>query len=126
MLIALFTLLFLGSGGGADLLINFDEVKENAKTEITDEERRDQALDVFKAVESERKDFSKKLADHSEAIEEIFESHAASEAEADAIWNDMYSDLEEHHGQLLDKREELKTYVTESEWSAMFEPDSRE
>ena len=124
MLVALFTLLFLGGGGGADLLINFDQIRQNAKTEITDDDRRDAALDVFKAVESDRKDFSKQLQEHAKAIGKLYEDPTASAAAADAIWDDFYGYMEAHHVQLLDRREELQAHITPSEWSAIFAPDA--
>ena len=124
MIIALFTLLFLGGGSG--LLVNFDAIVDNAKTEIADEDRREQALDVFKAVQSEREDFGKQLQGHAKALGKLYEDPSASDAQADAIWDEFHRDIESHHGQLLDRREELKTHVTPDEWAAIFAPDVQE
>lgn len=124
MIIALFTLLFLGGGSG--LLANFDAIMDNAKTEIADEDRRELALDIFKAVQSEREDFGKQLQGHGKALGELYEDPNASDAQADAIWDDFFRDIETHHDQLLDRREQLKAYVTPKEWSAIFAPDAQE
>jgi Spy/CpxP family protein refolding chaperone len=77
-------------------------------------------------VQSEREEFGKQLQGHAEALGELYEDPNASAAQADAIWDDFYRDMESHHDQILDRRDELKAHVTASEWSAIFAPDAQE
>ena len=121
MLIALFTMLFLG-GDATPLLAYIDAYQERAKTVITDEGRRDQAKSILKAMEDRNRDHGKTVNSQAELLGEMSEDPNATDAEIDAIWDEYFQDVDAYHAGLADARFELKQYVSRDEWQAIFAP----
>jgi len=124
MLIALFTLLFLG-GDATPMLAYIDEYQERANTVITDASSREQAKSIFKTMEDRNKDHGKKVNGYGTQLGEMSEDPNATDAEIDAIWDQYFQDVDAYHAGLTDARFELKQYVSRDEWQAIFAPPVR-
>jgi len=122
MLIALFTLLFLGGGGGSYVLGQVDLLMDNVKAVVQADDRRKQAIDILKELEDDGKDYQKKQKKHAEDLDELTEERGFDTAKADAIWDAVFKDMESFHAQALSRRQELKTVVNRDEWPKVFGP----
>lgn len=122
MLIALFTLLFLGGGGGSYVLGQVDLLMDNVKAVVQADDRRKPAIDILKELEDDGKDYQKKQKKHAEDLDELTEKRSFDTAKADAIWDAMFKDMESFHAQALSRRQELKSVVKREEWPRVFGP----
>jgi len=122
MLIALFTLLFLGGGGGSYVLGQVDLLMDNVKAVVQADDRRKPAIDILKELEDDGKDYQKKQKKHVEDLDELTEKRSFDTAKADAIWDAMFKDMESFHAQALSRRQELKSVVKREEWPRVFGP----
>lgn len=120
MIAALFALLFLG-GEGSPLLQYVDVYRDRIKTEIVDEDRRGEAMEVLESIEDATKDLGEKINDYGDQLGEILEERNTTDA--DAIWNQYFQDVLVYHSLVLDQRDEMKTHVNRDEWSVVFAAD---
>jgi len=121
MLVALFTLLFLG-GDSHPLMAHLDTYEDRAKTTITDKDRREQALNVLKAFEDVTKAREKVVKRTAKQIGATVGDKNSMVADIDAVWDTYFQDVDAYHTALVDSRDELKQYVTRDEWQAIFSP----
>lgn len=119
MLIALFTLFFLG-GGDAALLGRVEMLIDNVKADVQSDERRAQAVDMLKDLKDSTKEFQKRQEDRAKEFGELNEARALDTAAADAVWSAMMDDVEAYHAQMLSVRQELKTVIQKDEWGSVF------
>ena len=121
MLVALFTLLFLG-GDSHPLMAYLDTYEDRAESAITEKDRREQVLNVFKAFEDVSKAREKEVKRTAKMIGETVGSKDSRIADIDAVWDTYFQDVDAYHTALVDSRDELKQYVTRDEWQAIFSP----
>jgi len=126
MLIALFTLLFLGGGGNSYVLGQIDVLTGNVKAVVQGEDRRKQAVELLKELEDDAKDYQKRQKKHAEDLEKLTESRTFDAAAVDAIWEAMFRDMESFHALSLSRRQELKSVVNRNEWSRVFAPVTKD
>lgn len=120
MLIALFTLLFLGGGGNSYVLGQVDVLMGNVKAVVQADDRRKQAVEILKELEDDAKEYQKRQKKHAEDLDELTEKRSFNTAKADAIWDAMFKDMESFHAQALSRRQELKSIVNRDEWPRVF------
>jgi len=125
MLIALFTLLFLGGGGNSYVLGQIDVLTGNVKAVVQADDRRKQAVELLKELEDDAKDYQKRQKKHAEDLEKLTESRTFDAAAVDAIWEAMFRDMESFHTLALSRRQELKSVVNRNEWPRVFAPVTR-
>jgi len=119
MLIALFTLLFLG--GHPHTLIQYLNVyQDRVEMVITDEGRRDQAMNVLKAFEESTKNRNEEILETAEQLGKAMGDRNSMAADIDVIWNQYFEDVDAFHSLLVDSRFELRQYVNRDEWQAIF------
>jgi len=126
MLIALFTLLFLGGGGNSYVLGQIDVLTGNVKAVVQADDRRKQAVELLKELEDDAKDYQKRQKKHAEDLEKLTESRTFDAAAVDAIWEAMFRDMESFHTLALSRRQELKSVVNRNEWSRVFAPVTKD
>jgi len=122
MLIALFTLLFLGGGGGSYVLGQVDLLMNNVKAVVQADDRRKQAIGILKELEDDGKDYQKKQKKHAEDLDELAEERGFDTAKADVIWDAAFRDMETFHAKALSRRHDLKAVVNRDEWAKVFGP----
>ncbi len=123
MLVALFALLFLGGGGNSFLLGQIDVALDNTKEVVQAEDRRDQAVEILKALEDDTEAFIDRQADRAKNLGELKEAPGLDPDAVDAVWESAFSDVEAYHDLILSRREELKTVLPRDEWGQVFAAD---
>jgi hypothetical protein len=124
MLVALFTLLFLG--GDSHPIIEYLNIYEDrVETAVTDKGRRDEAKNILKAFENATKDHDKAVSKTGEQVGKTVGNKDATDAEIDAVWDQYFQDVDAYHDLLLDARFEFKEHVNRDEWQAIFGPAVR-
>jgi len=99
-----------------------DTYEDRAESAITEKDRREQVLNVFKAFEDVSKAREKEVKRTAKMIGETVGSKDSRIADIDAVWDTYFQDVDAYHTALTDSRDELKKYVTRDEWQAIFAP----
>ena len=120
MLIALFTILFLGGGSATQLLGNISEVQDRVKIVMPKDDQRSQALSVLKTMEKRTKSRNKMVKDNAKQMRRELEDHGVTDADIDAIWSDYVQGVGEFHRDMIDLRFELKQHISREEWQQVF------
>ena len=119
MLIALFTIMFLGGSESATLDFIAD-TQDNVKLVMEKDDRRKEALVTLKAmkkraeahndvVKTSSKDLNRSLGNIEDQYEEI-----------DTTWYRYFAQREAYNRDMLDLRFELKDQLTREEWQEVF------
>jgi len=120
MLIALYTILFLGGGftlGISDLI---DEIETSTKTVVVNEERNKQALSTIKAMQNRLKDHNENITQISKALGKELSEYTTRSNETDKLW-DQYIDLSsDATHDLIELRFQLRDQLTRDEWEQVF------
>jgi len=119
MIIALFTMLFLG--GDSHVIFAYLNVYEDrAEMVITDEARLSNAFNILNKFEDSSEELSKSVSEMAEQFGEVVGDRYSTDTDIDAVWNSYYEDVEAYHSLVIDSRFELKQYVNQDEWLAIF------
>lgn len=119
MLIALFTILFLG--GGSDAYLGYiAESKDNVKMIMADGEERQQALDTLKAMKKRAKERSKLVKRTGKKLNNVFGDVDVSETNIDAIWDEYFSGINDYDQDMLELRFELREHIKREDWERIF------
>lgn len=119
MLIALFTILFLG-GSSTGLLDYIGEMEDSVKSVMIKDERRKAALSIVsdmekrtearnKRVDNLRNELMKTLADPDGTVEDL-----------NATWDVYFEEITAHGEKMIDLRFELRDKLTREEWEQAF------
>ena len=120
MLIALFTILFLGSGSATQLLGDIGEVQDRVKIVMPKDDQRKEALSVLKTMEKRTKSRNKMVKNTVKQMGKELEDHGVTDADIDAVWNDYVQGVGEFHRDMIDLRFELKQHISREEWQQVF------
>ncbi len=123
MLIALFTILFLGGGSATQLLGDISEVQDRVKIVMPKDDQRNEALSVLKTVEKRTKSRNKMVQSTTKQLSKGLKDHGVTDAHLDAIWNDYVQGIDEFHRDMIDLRFELKQHISHEEWQQVFGGD---
>ena len=123
MLIALFTILFLGGGSATQLLGDISEVQDRVKIVMPKDDQRNEALSVLKTVEKRTKSRNKMVQSTVKQMGKELENHGVTDADIDAVWNDYVQGVDEFHRDMIDLRFELKQHISREEWQQVFGGD---
>ncbi len=123
MLIALFTILFLGGGSATQLLGNISEVQDRVKIVMPKDDQRKEALSVLNTMEKRTKSRNKMVKNTVKQMSKELEDHDVTDADIDAVWNDYVQGVDEFHRDMIDLRFELKQYISREEWQQVFGGD---
>ena len=124
MLIALFTILFLGASS-TGLLDYIAESKDNVKAVMVKDDRRDAALDTLKAMKKITKGRNKDVKRVSKELRKAFAGADTSDEQLEEIWNRYFVAVNQYDHQMVDLRFELKDQLTREEWTAVFSEPPR-
>ncbi len=123
MLIALFTILFLGSGSATQLLGNLSEVQDRVKIVMPKDDQRKEALSVLNTMEKRTKSRNKMVKSTVKQMSKELEDHGVTDADIDAVWNDYVQGVDEFHRDIIDLRFDLKQHISREEWQQVFGGD---
>lgn len=119
MLIALFTIYFLGGGSGA-MLDYIADIKDSVEIVMAEGERQDEALTVLKAMKKKATEHYKKVKQTAKGLEKTFRNHESTAGQIDALWAKHYATLDRYNDDMLDLRFKLKEHINREEWEAIF------
>jgi len=118
MLIALFTILFLG-GGGAGILDFVADAQDEIKVVMEKDNQQREALGILKAmkkrVSANNKTLKLTLKDLDRAL--------STDADFDTIWDTYFEQRGAHNRDMLDLRFKLRDQLTREEWEQVFSPN---
>jgi len=119
MLIALFTIYFLGGGSGG-MLDYIADIEDSVEIIMAEGERQDEALTVLKAMKKKATEHYKKVKQPTKGLEKTFRNHESTAEQIDALWAEHYATLDRYNDDMLDLRFELKEHINREEWEAIF------
>ena len=122
MLIALFTILFLG-GSNTGMLNFIADAQDEVKVVMEKGDRRNEALSTLKAMKKRTEAHNKMVKGTSKDLNEALANIDATEADIDTIWHRYFAQREAYNRDMLDLRFQLKDQLTREEWRQIFVED---
>lgn len=119
MLIALFTILFLG-GDVTGMLDYISDSQDAVKAVIEPDDRRKDALATLKDMEKRTKARNKAVAGSSKELSRVLGQDDASDADIDEVWTSYFEERAAYNSDMLDLRFQLKEQLTREEWEQVF------
>ena len=116
MLIALFTILFLGGSTNTGMLDFIADSQEAVKEIVQDNDRRKASLALIKEMKK-RSNTRYKMVDRAS---KDMRGALASDDGIDAIWEDYFDQRSAYNLDMLDLRDQLKSQMTREEWHQVF------
>ena len=125
MLIAIFTILFLG-GSSTGLLEYIGETEDNIKVVMEKDDRRKAALGNVKDMQKRTKARNKQVKKAQKELSKTLANHDVTMADIDAVWDIYFVEVETYNKDMLELRFELRDRLTREEWQAVFAEDQPE
>ncbi len=122
MLIALFTIFFLG-GSNTGMLNFIAETQDTVKVVMEKDDRRKEALDTLKAMEKRTNGHNKMVNSASKDINKTLSNYEATDAGIDTVWEGYFAERADYNRDMLDLRFQLKDQMTREEWQQVFAGD---
>jgi len=119
MLIALFTILFLG-GSATGMLDFIADTQDTVKVVMEKDDRRKEALATLKAMKKQTNARNKMVKRASKDMSKTLSSDEATEANIDVVWDAYFSQRAAYDQEMLDLRFQLKDQLTREEWQQVF------
>jgi hypothetical protein len=119
MLIALFTILFLG-GTPTGLIDYLSDVQDEVKVVMPKNDQRKAALNVLKNMEKTTKAQNKQVANYSKQLSKALADHDFEHDEIDSLWAEYHETRGNFQMEMIDLRFELKNHVAREEWQDVF------
>ena len=126
MLIALFTILFLGGGSTFGPILYFDEALDHVEAAIVEDDRRKEATATLKTMKKRSKDHSKNFKGLAKDQYSDASAHDATDEGLEAFWDKYFELNSEYTNDIVDLRFELRDQLSRDEWEALFPADVRE
>jgi hypothetical protein len=120
MLIALITILFLGSSGDSAVLDYIADTRKSVKTVIVDDERRKEVTSTLKTMKNRTSGRAKSARQVAKQLKSALAEHDASEANINAAWDDYFAMTDAYNNDMIDLRFELKEQLSREEWQELF------
>jgi len=120
-MIAALTIYFLMGGGGVSgPMIFWNEAAENIEVVVTDEERRDQALEVIDSMLDRSKEHNKTLDELRGQLGDLTASHDVTAEQFDSLWDEYFELDAQYTKEIIAARFSLKESLSREEWAATF------
>jgi hypothetical protein len=119
MLIALFTILFLG-GSETGMLDYIADTRDTVKVVMEKDDRGKEAARTLKAMKKLSVAHTKMVRRASKDISKTLSSDEANDVDIDVIWDDYFEQRAAYNHEMLDLRFQLKDQMTREEWQRVF------
>ena len=119
MLIALFTILFLG-GTPSGLLVEISDIQDNIKLVMPKNDQRKAALNVLKQMEKATKAQNKQVGKSSKQLTKALSDHVFDHDATDEMWTEYHETRSNFQAELIDLRFELKEHISREQWEEIF------
>ena len=121
MLVAtLIALLFLGSGAGL-MLDGIDEMEDNIKSQIQNEDTRKAALAIVDRMEDTTKDYADADSDGEKDLLKLIQRYETTTAELQSSLDASYDQRVQYQQKMLALRFELKNTMSREQWDKVFQ-----
>ncbi len=122
MLIALFTIFFLG-GSNTGMLDFIAETQDTINVVMEKDDRRKEALNTLKEIEKRTNGHNKMVNSASKDINRTLSNYEATDADIDTVWQGYFAERADYNRDMLDLRFQLKDQMTREEWQQVFDGD---
>jgi hypothetical protein len=122
MLIALFTILFLG-GSDTGMLDFIADTQDEVKLVMEKDDRQKEALATLKTMKKLTDGHNKMVKGASKDLSNTLSTDEGTDAEIDAIWDTYFSQRADYNQEMLGLRYQLKDQMTREEWQQVFAAD---
>jgi hypothetical protein len=122
MLIALFTILFLG-GSDTGMLDFIADSQDAVKVVMEKDDRRKEVLATLKETKKRTKAYNKTVKGAAKDMSRILSSDNPTDAELDSSWDVYFASRADYNRDMLDLRFQLKDQMTREEWQRVFAED---
>jgi uncharacterized protein YccT (UPF0319 family) len=119
MLIALFTILFLG-GSDTGMLDFIADSQDAVKVVMEKDDRRKEVLATLKETKKRTKAYNKTVKGASKDMSKILSSDDPTDADLDLSWDVYFASRANYNRDMLDLRFQLKDQMTREEWQQVF------
>ncbi len=120
MLVALYTIFFLGGGFSFAISDLLDDIEQTTKTVVVNDEQKKEALGTIKAMKTLLKDHQKSIGEISKPMGKELAENPLRNAEVDKLW-DQYIDLSSDiMRDMVELRFQLKDQLSREEWEQVF------
>ena len=122
MLIALFTILFLG-GSDTGMLDFIADSQDAVKVVMEKDDRRKEVLATLKETKKRTEAHNKRVKGASKDMSKILSSDDPTDADLDLSWDVYFASRANYNRDMLDLRFQLKDQMTREEWQRVFAED---
>ena len=122
MLIATIIILLMHGSSAATLLWPYDHTAKLIEQEVTDDTRRQQAVEIIDQMKAANKDFAKQREKSVELLAELAANRGTPAAEFEHASQALVVEDRAAAEKLLDLRFQLKSLLTASEWAKVMPP----
>ncbi len=122
MLIALFTILILGSINTA-MLDFISDTSDGVKVVMEKDDRRKEALSTLKVMKKRANAHNKTVKRAAKDMAKTLAGDAVTYADIDAVWDAYFTQRAAYNHDMLDLRFQLKDQMTREEWQQVFAGD---
>ena len=119
MLIALFTILFLGQTSST-LLGEISDVQDSIKVVMPKNDQRKAAQGILKQLEKATKAQNKQVGKSSKQLNKALADHEFDASEIDRMWSEYHETRKSFQMKMIDLRFELKEHISREEWAEIF------
>jgi hypothetical protein len=119
MLIALFTMLFLG-GSTTGMLDFIADTQSEVGSVMERGDRRSSTLETLDAMEARTEEHVDMVENASEGIRQALADFEANSPDIDAIWSEYFAQRAAYNREMLDLRFQLRDQLTREEWEQVF------
>jgi uncharacterized protein YozE (UPF0346 family) len=121
MLIALFTILILGGGGG--LIGDIKGVRKEVKAVMEKSDERDAALSTLKQMEKLTSQRDKNYKKYLKQFLVTVSDHEYKISYLDQLWDEYRGTRSNFNVKFIELRFELKEHISREDWARVFSPD---
>jgi septal ring factor EnvC (AmiA/AmiB activator) len=119
MLIALFTILFMGQTS-TTLLGEISDVQDSVKLVMPKNDQRKAAQGILKQMEKATESRNKQLGKSSKQLNKALADHEFDTSAIDRMWSEYHETRKNFQMEMIDLRFELKEQISHEEWEEIF------
>ena len=124
MLVALFTIFFLGGGSPFGPMLFIDDAMKNTKTVIVDKDQQKEVKASLKAIKKRAKQYNSDVKKNLKALTAEDNAHEVSPEAIEAFWTEVFELNDQFSQDFLEMRFALRDQVSREEWAGIFPSDA--
>jgi hypothetical protein len=125
MLIALFTIMFLG-GSSSGVLAFIADTQDSVKTVVVEDQRQQEAFTTVTATKKRTQKLNKDVKRLMKQLQRDLRDHGVQESDIEAIWDEYYELENDYAADMVDLRFQLREQLAREEWEQIFSTNQSE